>query len=499
MNQKMSKLNKLQLIGSTILIVAAIIIGLYLEGRAGQAINIGTSPFVGVADLTQEELLIFTSLPAVHRQVHVRTALSPFGTQFAPDDFLFTVKPRDANTYEYNITLYDVSRIENRRAGGNLLLFEEGILDINGDSSDLYLRNAADQLSLDDIPDLTVSLRNGQITVRNRHFLSADAFVVTLYNNNSARPNREIFSQVIRLNSTKQLELLVNITGIAKPDVTFSIIPSQYNVNITSAEWALTLGDRVPPFYPNTTINVSWDTPVNKVAAILNISLKVQNKVSNKYYRLAVGNLTYNLSENNLPWVNVTFNNPDYVRTNANAAALQVTFKATTQLQPFAAPCELAQGSLTTLLGTANVDRVYRFDPSLQRAEQAVSSAPSGSFTQLEPFKGYFVKLINPTRTKVVLNCQVKTLQSAVRGLPPSFTGTPINLPQISAGWNLFALPGVLPQPLTNVVNPNDDFQIYECGQNEQCSRKAKDHPLDPGKVYWVYSRNSFRGSSVFS
>jgi len=498
--KKIPKQTKVQLAAVAVLIAAVIIIGLYLESGAGRAISIGTAPLIGAADLTQEESLIFTELPATPRQVHLKTALSPFGLQFTPDDFLFTVKPRDANTYEYNITLYDPVNRVNQRVGADLILLEEGVLDVTGDSSDIYLRNNVQVLSLDDIPDLTVSLIAGQITIRNRHFISADAFTVTLYNHNSnANAPREIFGSVIRLNSTNQLKLIANITGLARPDVIFGIIPSQYNNSVSSAEWDLALGDGVPPFFPNTTINVSWTAPDNRVAALLNLSMRVENRITNKYYRLAVGNLTYNLSENNYPLMNITFNNPDFVRTNANAATLEVTFKGTTQLQPFAAPCELVPGSLTTMLGINNIARIYRFDPSLQRAEQAVSGAPSGTFTELEPFRGYFVKLVNPTRTTVRLNCQVKSLQSAVRGLPPSFTGTPSNLPQFSAGWNLFALPGVVPQPLTYFVSPSEDFQVYECEQNEQCSRRNKDHPLDPGKVYWIYSARAFRGSSIFN
>ncbi len=497
-NKKLSKKTLTQLGVAAAVIVLVLIIGFNLRGT-GEVVNIGVTPFQGMVDLTTEESVVFTVLPTERRFVHIKTALSPFGTKYVHDDFSLVIEPmdEDGDVYEFTISLYDpVAREDRLDAGGSPVFTAKGVLDIIGDSSRVYLRNNADPDSLDNIVDLVLELDAGVITVTNRHYLSSTNYDIVLYDNNTDHTGpRDIYGPIIRLNSSAVFGAIVNITGIEilKPDTVISILPEEYNASISLIEWDI-ITDY--PESKNSTINMTWLGSDAPVAALLNVSLHVDDRLVNKYYRLSVENLTYNFSFSNMPMMNVTFEEDH--ESASKDAELGVVFRATTALQPFFPPCVLESGELLELLNHPDVEIIYWYDDATQEAKIAISGGPRDIFPT-DAFSGFFVKLKSAQRTRVNLDCEMKSLTPAVQRSTIQF-GTQQSLPVISKGWNLFGLPGALSKSLTDFgVNP-EKVKIYECsGGGEICPLIPDDKPLVPGKVYWIDSLERFTGSSVFS
>jgi hypothetical protein len=487
MMTKRKKFSKKQKVyGSLSLVLILIVVIIYIQRPTGEAFRVTERPVIGILDLTSDPQVIFEVLPGNIGDavvVDILTASVPFSLRTV--ELTLTVT-------RLNEQLFGV-RVEPR---GNTLpgdRLAEDSLNADGDEVRIHL-DAGDAR-----PELKIELVNNQIIITNLHFLATAGFKVDLLSNRSFTEEmvRVNYGKIVRLNTSGRLEAIVNITGteIESPEIILSILPAVYNVTNSVARWNILNTDRE---YPNSTVNMTWMAPASPLAGLLNVTMRIGNTQTYKYFRLAVGNLTYNLSETNYPAMSVVFvNGQDW--NDDQTSLLNVRFRATTALQPFAAPCELPQNSLNALLTNPNVDRVYSFNADTQDALVSTMASRDPGLTEFESFKGYYVKLLNPEETIMNFpNCEMKTLQSAVSGFISPLGTVPENLPVLKQGWNLFALPGVIPQPLSDFV-ADEVFTIFGCSQGETiCTRLSMTDLLDPGKPYWVYADSNFRGSSVY-
>jgi hypothetical protein len=468
---KMKNSTWIQLAVVALLIVVVIFFGTVYEGGAGEAIFIGDLPPLGPVDLVKEQSVTFQSLPTGGRTIIINTPIDPYS--LTPVSYTFNIDKRDANTYNFEINQTVTDPALPRP------LVMQDVLDVGGDSALVYLTTT------DAVADLLVELNGTTVTVTNRHYLSSGGFEVSLQDNNTG----EILGNIIRVNSSMEWRAIANLTTKTirvRPNIIISVTPLIFNDSITLTSWAAE-----PVTNPDSTVNISWGTPAGKVAGLLDVSYRVQDLTTHKYYRLAVGNLTYHLELANHPLINVTYTNP-----NNNDAQMKVVFQPTRNLQPFSSPCTLNPGSLATLLANNNVDRVYSFNALTQSTQIANAGPAPDDFDEFEPFKGYFVKLLREESVSLTFNCKVESLQPAVRGLPPALQGLEQPQPDFVRGWNLFSLPGMIPQSLNDYV-VRTNFNLFECSQAESCPELRGNQFLVPGKVYWVYFDQNYRGSSV--
>ncbi len=453
-----------------------------------QPVAVGQAFFVdidnlptGSIDLLREETLVFQRLPTDGRTVLFTTAVDLYGT--ASSSFSFTLKPGDANNYQFEIN----------QSNGNLLLLDQ--LDLTGDDTFVYLSNN------DIIPDLQVSLQNNQVLVTNLHFAAQD-LVQAVMQHNQAGVN---LGRVLLVNVSAVFNVRANITSPVYPQLEFIVMPmlsgldstdNPYNGQLTIIAW------NTPTTFPNRTVNLTWTNPFTQpVALLLNVTSDIQGGRTSRFFVIAVGNRTLDLNDSNYPLMRVDFTDLDH---QGRTARLNVTFRATTELQPFALPCRLSNADATLysvgrasgFLARNNIAKIYSYDSALGTALQSAAAAPIGQIQMLKPFEGYFVQLAAPQETSLLLdNCEVETPNLVQARATPSVLGNPaaqVTTHKVNLGWNLFSLPGVVPLSLKEIAPANTRFELFACQQDEVCQRVDVNAVLQPGRVYWIYTVNEF-------
>ena len=305
-------------------------------------------------------------------------------------------------------------------------------------------------LSQDDaLADVEVSLQSGRITVKNLHYVGPERSEI------SALRNGQPVLPITQVTAGTEFEMNISASSVGAPAllVTVDGIP-------------VTLQNLVET---DTTANATFThTPAESGAVVVEVTGTVLGQATHKLYTLAVGDVVYGLVEENFP--SMTYNIDGTV---------DITFAATEALQPFALPCarEVPNG-LALAFGGQNIERVYKYD-DVDQPGIWTQTLPK-DFQRFEPFRGYFVKLASPEATTIQVLCDVESFE-------------PLDVPiggelgQISNGWTLFSIPGVVARPLTDFTSA-DDFILYECSQGYSCRLMENTESLNPGKPYWVYS-----------
>ena len=445
------------------------------------------NPPSGVINLAQEETLIFRRLPSQASTVRFSTATDFGGTLEA---YTLTLIKESNDIYVLEL---------NRSADPPRQLVLRDRLDTAGDTTSIYLN------TLDTIPDLEVSLQNGQVFVSNLHFVSSDLLKVMMFHNVTGAH----LGRVLRVNISDNLNPHIfngklNTSSPVYPEVEFNIIPTlggipnPYNASLLVDAWDRPVRDI------NRTFNVTWGPASEPVSLLLNITSNIQGSRTSKFLVLAVGNRTLDVNTTGYPIMRVDFTDLDH---QGRTARLNVTFRATTELQPFALPCRLseasatlyASGHATGFLAKANIDKIYSYDPVNNRALQSASDAPIGQIARLKQFEGYFVQLTRPETTSLIFgNCEVEDprLLGVGRGLPPNVGNNQPTPPQLThiirRGWNLISIPGVVPTSLKEIAPANTRFELFACKEDEVCARIDLNTPLQPGRAYWVHSTSEF-------
>ncbi len=429
------------------LIVLVTFVSVYLNSRVGvgQAIFIGETPWAGgTIDLVREESFTFTTLPATQRNVTFQTGLSAFDSN--PQEYWFQLVRLGNLTYGFRL----------EQPQGTPLAVD--VLSTTGaeDNSIVYL-------NLDDTtPDVEVRYQNGQVTVRNLHFVPPDSARIQLLDA-SGTP----YPPVIRLNTSQSFSGQIIANSSSPPTI-------QVNLGTLSS------------VSPNPTLNVTlanfvYTAPAMSSAVILDITANVLGQATNQYYTFAVGDIAYALQESNFPQMTVTL-------LEDNTAQLNVTFSRTQELQAFALPCLPTSTTLDAVFGNSVVERIHTYDAQSGQAQVWTQGAAPDEFTTLSLFRGYFVRLralADSDSTSIVTTCQVQSLQSAA-AIPPGVGAAPSML-SLRTGWNLISLPGIVPRPLADFTTSANTFVIFQCQQNYQCTSVPATTPLSPGKPYWVW------------
>jgi hypothetical protein len=446
---------------AAILIILVIIGGFYFGSRVsstGQAVFIGNQPYLGeIIDLTKEEFVTFTVLPDEETSILFSTALFPYDP--APQIYTFSLFPLNDEQEHYVFQIYQTDQRGQRISIASDILYVEG----RGDSTQVYLDDT------DAVADVDVTFDDDAITLTNIHFLSPDNSFITFLNTLG-----EEYGPVIRIAAGEDFVAIVNASSSAAPDLSanmgaFSNIRQIVAQNYTEGTFILT-------------------TPEESTVATLDLVATVGAQETHSFYTLAIGNVAYALREEGFPGMVLTLNDD-------NEGELEVTLDASTEWQPFALPCGDSRGiPIRQVFDDPNVERVYSYGLAPVVRGQAPNIEPlvwdpnPGFPSEIEfvtPDAGYFVKLRQAEETVLDIDCDVKILEAVTVPTPDSQTK------RFRAGWTLFSLPGIIPQPLTTFTS-SEEFTLYECSGINSCPEVDVLSPLDPGKPYWVRAENPF-------
>lgn len=430
-------------------VVLLIILGIFYQGGAGEAVYIGDQPYLdGPADLEKEETLVFQVLPEEEKVIEI---ITPLVLGEAPLAYTFTLSKVDELTYSYSITQ-------------NNQLIAEDVLYIGGieDSTLVYLNEE------DAHPDLEISYQNNHIIVTNLHFASAASAVVTLTDTNGTA-----YNQIIFLNTSQSFTAFINGTS--------ELVPPSIDVNVgETSELSLDQKTLLSTF--------TIQAPAEPTAVLLDIVATVGGQETHAYYILAVGGVVYQLQEEGFPQMTINMSGPQN-------GLLNVTFAQSGELQPFALPCEIAglppgvnpEGDTTFSPQYDNVERIYSYSGQHQLPSAWSRDAPVGDLKSFRLFEGYFIEMVPGVEPKISLDCTFKSLKpitsSSQEGERKRITLAP--------GWNLFSLPGLIPQPLADFITPNDSLRMYSCTTPNQCTSITVNQPLVPGQPYWIYTEEA--------
>lgn len=430
-------------------LLVATIFGIYsnYQARVGKAVSVGETPWIsGVIDLVAHETVTFTApLPDENGKVFtIKTGTSPYDTN--PLEYYFNLSKRDATTYQFFIERPGVGIARDILALGAA-----------PDRSLVYLDNT------DAVPDLEISAQNGQIIVKNLHYISPDTAKITLRDDENV-----VYPSIIRVPLGEGFTATVWANSTMSPTLRVTVGELTEITNGTNS----------------TTATFTFPTQTESAAIILDMIATVRGQDTHAYYTLAVGDVAYALQESGFP--NMTLKLLD--ETTAN---FTVTFARTTQLQPFALPCVIEEDdSVNALFENTAVYRVYAYDTENEEALLWQQGAvPPDEFSGFEDFSGYFVQLkelAESDSTTLSTECTVQSL-SPPKGVPS--LASPPESTTLPAGWNLVSLPGVVPYQLGDFTTM-EDFRLFTCKQNYECSELPATTPLLPGKPYWVLTED---------
>ncbi|HLC88603.1 MAG TPA: hypothetical protein VJG49_01070 [Candidatus Nanoarchaeia archaeon] len=430
-----------------ILVLFLVIFASYRQAQAGKAIYLSEAhyPF-GRIDLSTEEFVVLRTLPAVSREINISAGLNPY------DDILYN--------YTVNLTKRD-SDTYNVYVKNSTETIAQDILDLSTvESINLHLNDDAQ-------PDLQISYSNGPVTIKSLQYVSADKSIITFTNRSGTA-----YPLVILINSSQPFEGLINASSSAfAPLLSVNLGSLVQNYTILAVE-------------NRTASNYTYAHPASSgpEALLLDIKAAVRTMDTFAHYVLAVDGLAYTLDESNYPKMSLTM-------IDKNQAELNITFRATTELQPFALPCLLTDNSLNNFFAGKPIKTVYAYAPASGSAKIWAPGAPS-ELTTFSPWEGYFVRLNNAdSEVKISTTCFVEELltESDVPELD-DLGIIPSESKLLASGWNLISIPGVVSRPLSDLFTSSapTNYTVYQCSQNYACSEYSG--KLNPGKPYWIYT-----------
>ncbi len=435
-----------------------VLIGLYswYSTTVGQAISIdGTTWQGGTIDLREEGSITLTRVP--EQSFSIDLAATTAYQEENPATYSFVFLKQDAATYQVMLL-----------RGDDLTLIAGDTFStrLPEDSSLVYLPGPANINDYDAIPDLKITLKNGKFTITNLHYLGFASTQIKLVHNGTYAP----YPAVIALQPGETFTAVINATA--------QFIPPDIAANYSGTLLKIQNLDQNPIHDQQNFTNgtITFTAPSESAAITLDLIATVQNQRTHQYYTLAVGNVAYALPATVLaPQFKIQIQDERH-------AALTTSFVPTAELQPFAIPCDVS-GNFNTLLANSRIQKIYTYDAVNRQPLVWTKSAPSDfmAFESLHKFRGYFVQLGETGEVSLNIPCTLKNLQSLgpVPALGAEYT-------RLAAGWNLIALPGVVPRPLTDFT-ADRDFTLYDC-QERTCRETPSASFLLPGRAYWMYS-----------
>ncbi len=429
-------------VGAALLILLAVF-GIFYKGGAGAAIHIGGEPYLGQSlDLMKELSITITELPEEPLTLSILAGPSIVRAEFLP--YELTISKVDDLTYSV-----DVVQEGNPMASESL---------IEGDKVQIYL-------DWDDaIADMEVAFENGQMIISTLHSIPPDSSEITMLD----EAGENMYLPIIQVAESEELVGIIVAKSSLPPDLSIQMVPPQSNVNFFQAE-------QEQDFEKNTTVMaLQWVAPEEAGTVTMEVIANVQGQETHAYYTFAVGSVAYSLAETGFPNIAV-------LKDESGPAFLDITLKATNEMQPLALPCEV---DATVLLAHENIKHIYGYAASEELPERANPSLlVPGTLDAMDLFEGYFVELANPQETVISVPCSIESFLPVSAAVPQL---TPPGRITLEKGWNLVSLPGIVARPLSDFAE-DAEFTINECSEGYECKQLADD-TLTPGKPYWVYT-----------
>ena len=445
-----SDLSPLQLkVGIVLILVAALIIsGVYLNYQStGQAISFRQG--LQQVNLVKYGELEIRAPPTGALLLFLNTSISSAQEELI---YRFILQKRDESSFT-------VILINNET---NTLIAQD-ILFPGGSSSLIYLSDT------DTLPDLEISLAaDSSLKITNLHYTQPDASKITFLDVEGLP-----YDALIHAETNNYVNGTINASSSFAPRVGVKVIPVKYNES-------LTLIPIVPPAVNKDTMYkiIFNTTGVPSDAVVLDITATVQNQETHAYYTLAIGEVVYALRQDGFPVMTLIQNERE------RNARVSVTLAATTELQPFALPCEFI-GTADQLFTNLSIKKVYTFNNGVPQV-WTQGEAPD-DFSAVVPGRGYFIELREASSVEISAECTIRPLPPVI--VPPSFGGALRRSERLARGWNLISLPGITPRSLTTLTL-DWDYDLFQCSQGYRCSSLPIDALLEPGKPYWVFARS---------
>lgn len=310
------------------------------------------------------------------------------------------------------------------------------------------------------LPDLQISSQDGKIIVKNLHFISPAISSIEFKTLLGAD-----YPFIVRVPPGAPVKGTIQAQSSSLPAL---------SVNLPQ-----TLSNQINDL-TSTTVEFSYSPPAAAGPVILTISSAVGTQKTNAYYLLAVDNVAFDQNQ-----VKIMLS-----EARGNKANVTMTLAATTDLQTFIMPCTLTDPSVQSLFGAVSNSRVYTYDPAKKTTIlwHQSTSIPD-DFISVDLWKGYYVQLPTADSVQIKTACTIPEVIS-LKDSPVAARTTAQQMQKtLSPGWNLIALPGVVPQPLMSSFIDDTQFKLYKCNYNgASCQEISAVTPLIPGKPYWVYT-----------
>ncbi|MBI2573673.1 hypothetical protein HYV86_07445 [Candidatus Woesearchaeota archaeon] len=445
----------------TIFIVVAlcvILIGIIMLRNSfssiGQGIHLGERPANLYINLETQD---FATLPILdQRSVNLTLPLS--AQDPAPQNYTLNFTRRDADSF--NLTLTNTAQ--------GIVIARDTFFTTIPDEHVFFYVNQQDPL-----PDLRIDVENDQFILTSPHYVSPDNSQIQLFDDQD-----QILPPVINIQSPITFKVesrssAVPVLSVAGPQNSLVQRSSQ---NDSAQQTAIATFEFTPPRASG--------------AFIIDINSTVGRQETHAYYTFTAGDVFYATNRENTPSILIT-REPEIL------GVVNVTFISTTQLQPFSPPClpqtnhsfeklfSIENRDHSRSTGVNNIVRALGFNAQTQELELWNRGTTPDDLRVAEPFKGYFIKLLQATATNTTISYSC-TLESVEPVSSPARPNDDARLFTLHAGWNLISLPGLVPKPLTHFLD-RGEFSLFDCSVNEQCTQQNVETPLLPGRTYWVY------------
>ncbi len=245
------------------LIIIITFVSLYINKSpgVGQAVNVGEVPWTnGTVNLEREGTITFTVLPAARQDIDFRIGANIADP--APQEYNFSLIKIGMQSYRFIVSTPDdvVLALDTLFVGGAQ------------DRSLVYLND------MDATPELEVMYQNGQVLVRNLHYISPDRVRFSIINSTGSS-----MPFVIRLTENAIFTGVINASSVLAPENVGAVLQDQGVLVMNNDQ----VRDTLRNF---TTHSFTYTAPATAGANILTLSASVQSEVTLVNYTFAIGN-----------------------------------------------------------------------------------------------------------------------------------------------------------------------------------------------------------------
>ena len=406
---------------------------------------VGCGPFVGKAvETLQDEAILLDILPYEEIALQVPTVDFNITTSGAEYSEKFTIY---IEAIENNLIKYDLRDKEN-------IPIIIGLLDTSVKSS-----TGAIYLDEDDIGDVTLSFDGVYLKITNDNYVAPSAIQIEVLDENGG-----LLPDPWVVGEEETFDVVIKATS--------SIVPSVTDVKLDGVSILSDLepseNDGAKAFYDLEITSGEAGISELSVTAIVGVQEVVKN------FTIGVGSVIYSLKDTSL--VNISVVSKKYA--GKQGYSIEYTFADTTKLQPFSVPCN-DNLVITSFDPKKAIDLVSHYSGSYTEGFDHI--APS-DFKQLEPFKGYQLKL---KENEGPLVMEAKCIASEPNA-PPIKVSDYSAPPTLIKGWNIVGVRGLVPIAQSKLVNTPVTTSVTEVYALSNLGEVLTTEDLIPGKAYWV-------------